>query len=292
MVPFIPQIIFIQHKILFRCCADRIVIVISFIDKRDDISRCPVFFLLVAHRDGFHRYFYCDISSRKIDLFSACRDNRALSALSGALVQLCQITLVLTAGKCRPALFCYDTVIDVHQDSCRHHMNIIRLYLHADLLTRLSAARRLDHDLIVAAERCDLIVHAFEHSGIHNAVYLTFPGFCDDNVFRPYHHIHTGVFRHVVHAGELRLTELDSHRCRHPALKDIALTDKVSDKRIFRLIVYLLRGACLLDNTIRHYYDFVRHCERFFLVVRHIDKCDAKLFMHGFKLELHLFAHL
>ena len=38
MVALIPQVIFIQHKVFLRSRADRVVVVISLVDKGDDID--------------------------------------------------------------------------------------------------------------------------------------------------------------------------------------------------------------------------------------------------------------
>ena len=61
----------------------------------------------------------------------------------------------------------------------------------------------------------------------------------------------------------------------HKARYNVALTDKVGNESIFRLIVDLLRGTHLLDIALVHNYDGIRHGKCFFLVMGNIDKGNA-----------------
>ena len=72
---------------------------------------------------------------------------------------------------------------------------------------------------------------------------------------------------------------------------NIALTDKVCHEYGMRLIVNFLRCTDLLDLTVGHDNDFIRHGQGFFLVMGDIDEGDTQLFVHGHKLQLHLFSH-
>ena len=47
----------------------------------------------------------------------------------------------------------------------------------------------------------------------------------------------------------------------------------------------------MLNFSLRHDNDLVGHGQRFLLVMSHINKGDAELFMHTFQLKLHLLAH-
>ena len=73
---------------------------------------------------------------------------------------------------------------------------------------------------------------------------------------------------------------------------DVALADEVCHKGVFRLVVDLLRGADLLDIALVHDDDGVGHGQRFFLVVRDVDKGDAQLVFQADQLILHVLAEL
>ena len=51
-------------------------------------------------------------------------------------------------------------------------------------------------------------------------------------------------------------------------------------------------GTDLLDATLRHHRDAVRHRERLLLVVRHVDERDPDLFLQGLQLDLQSLAEL
>ena len=53
-----------------------------------------------------------------------------------------------------------------------------------------------------------------------------------------------------------------------------------------------LRGADLLHPALVHHRDPVRHCQRLFLVVRHVDERDADLPLDALELELHRLPEL
>ena len=78
----------------------------------------------------------------------------------------------------------------------------------------------------------------------------------------------------------------------HDAVDDVALADKVGDKRIFRFIINILGRTHLKDVAVIHDDDRIRHGKGFLLVVRHINKGDLKRLLHTFQLNLHLLAQL
>ena len=182
-------------------------------------------------------------------------------------------------------------VIDHHTG--RHHMDPVRFDAHADLFTHSGTPCALYHDLIITGQHCrDLIIHAFKDRRIHNACNLAFLRSSDQHVLRAHYHIHTGILRHIVHTGKRISEKTHRHRRCHASLKNITLADKISHESILRLVVDFFRRPDLLDCSIRHDYDFIRHGKRFFLIMRHIDKGDPQLVMHGFQFQLHLLAHL
>ena len=73
---------------------------------------------------------------------------------------------------------------------------------------------------------------------------------------------------------------------------NITLTDKIGNKCILRLIVNIFWSAYLLDIALIHYNYSIRHCKSFLLVMRYINKSNAKLIFKPDKLVLHILTHL
>ena len=74
----------------------------------------------------------------------------------------------------------------------------------------------------------------------------------------------------------------------HNAVQDIALADKVSNKGIDRLVVYICGRAYLLDITVVHYHNGVAHGKGFLLIVGNIYKRDAHLLLDALQFVLHI----
>jgi hypothetical protein len=68
--------------------------------------------------------------------------------------------------------------------------------------------------------------------------------------------------------------------------------EEVRDVGRRRLLVDLLRGAHLLDPTVRHHGDPIRHRQGLFLIVRHVDERDADLLLDRLQLDLEGLAEL
>ncbi len=60
-------------------------------------------------------------------------------------------------------------------------------------------------------------------------------------------------------------------------VKHIDFANKPGNKQVFRLFVDFTRRAVLLNATIAHHHDPVRHGKCFFLVVSYEHECNAKL---------------
>ena len=104
----------------------------------------------------------------------------------------------------------------------------------------------------------------------------------NNNVFRSDNDINQCSFRHIIHSGKFPAAETHLHMSCHNTFENVTLSDKIGYKRIFRFIVNVLWRTNLLDFSLRKHHNFIRHRKRFFLVVRYIDKCNAKLVVHIF----------
>ena len=191
----------------------------------------------------------------------------------------------------------FEILVDVGEEEVsvvlrEHDVDVVRLNADSDMVSHLRGVNSLAHDLILAGEHGDLIVHSLEDHGVHDALDGSQLGLCQLHILRPYDRRDVRSFLVVVHALELAAAESRAELARHHSIENIALTDKVGDKSILRLIVDVLGRAYLLDPALVHDDDLVGHRECLFLVMRDIDEGDAQLVVHILELDLHLLAHL
>ncbi len=78
----------------------------------------------------------------------------------------------------------------------------------------------------------------------------------------------------------------------HSGRDEVGLTNEVGYESGGRMLVDLLRGAHLKEPALVHHSDPVRHRERFFLVVGHVDEGDAHPLLELLQLQLHGLAQL
>ena len=80
---------------------------------------------------------------------------------------------------------------------------------------------------------------------------------------------------------------------RHDLDRDqVRLADEIGDEGIGRRFIQLARGALLRDAGIAHHHDLVRHRQRLFLIMGHIDHGQAKVLLDLADLLAHLPAQL
>lgn len=72
----------------------------------------------------------------------------------------------------------------------------------------------------------------------------------------------------------------------------LLLANEVGDKGVDRLVVDAFGVADLQNVAVAHDHHGIAHGERFLLVVRYVDKCDAQALLHAFQLQLHFLAQL
>ncbi len=73
----------------------------------------------------------------------------------------------------------------------------------------------------------------------------------------------------------------------HPPFNKVRLSNKVGHKSVSRVFINLFSSADLLHLPITHHRNPVRHGQRFFLVVSHINKRDADFILDLLQLQLH-----
>ena len=115
----------------------------------------------------------------------------------------------------------------------------------------------------------------------------------DLNVLRTDLHIHRHFLTEArVDAGNVSAQDMHQLVLDHDAVNDVAVTDEISHKGIFRLIVHILRGAYLLNPALIHDHHRIGHGEGFLLVMGDKDKGDAQLPLDLHQFPLHILPEL
>ena len=139
----------------------------------------------------------------------------------------------------------------------------------------------------------NFIVHSFKQHAFHLSGHLTVLHIYNVNILRTDNHIN----RFILVESEIHTVKCDVVKAHfvilgHGAREDVTLAYKVRHETVRRLIVNILRRSHLLDLSILHDNDLVRHGERLFLIVSDKNKGDSYFLLDPFQLVLHLFAQL
>ena len=87
----------------------------------------------------------------------------------------------------------------------------------------------------------------------HNTLYTALLGFYKINIFRTDHNVHRPIIsKALVNTYKPGAENFNQFILDHNAGYNVALSDKVSHKGIFRFIINLFRGTHLLDISLVH----------------------------------------
>ena len=194
--------------------------------------------------------------------------------------------------------FAFEIVIDIVL--FLHDLDVFRTNEHAHFRTGQELMIVLNQKLIaVRGQYTHLVMHSLEDTSLHLSVPLReFPLWYPVikihiililsfvlrpssfvpyiYVFRSYHHIHRIVLAETgVDTVELLAAELHAFVANHSSTEDITLTDEIRHKAVLRLVIDVGRRTYLLNLAFAHHHHTVGQRQRFFLVVRHVDKRDS-----------------
>ena len=172
-------------------------------------------------------------------------------------------------------------------------MNIKGFHKQSYLGSHLKVMIILHQKLVTTTKHRHFIVHPFEYGRLHYSCQLCHIGYRKNiQVFGTNHHIYRHVFtKTFVHTFELRTAKTYQLVFDHGTVQYITLTDKIGNKRIDRLIVYIDRRTYLLNPSLAHHHNGITQRQSLFLIVSHIYKCNAQTLVHLFQLHLHIFTH-
>ena len=139
----------------------------------------------------------------------------------------------------------------------------------------------------------NFIMNAFKQNTQHLSRHLSGLYIYDVNILRPDNHVNFFVFFETkIYTIKEYIIEPHLIIFYHRSGKNIALPNKISNKTVGRLIIDFLRCAHLLDLTILHHHNLIRHRQRLLLIVGHKDKSNTNFLLNPFQLILHLFTEL
>ena len=155
-------------------------------------------------------------------------------------------------------------------------METIRKDAEVDRSIAIVIVDGLSENLVMSDHDDILIMDAFEDLGSDFALdvsFLRLRGKLD--VFRTDDNIDTFVDWEIIDAGEVGVEDSDCPFCDDGAVIDVAGTYEVSDIGVDRFIVNIFRRPDLLNDTVVHDDDGIRHGQGFFLIVCDINEGDA-----------------
>ena len=294
MVVHVPQILIVHDEVLPELRVDHVAVVVAFIDKVADrtVDQYPFVFDIVGHLNVLRLDGAGDADPRRVDLRPVRVYQLAVFRQTAARDQVGDHGRHFLAVELEPA-----AARQIHLEPVRvvfgdHDVDVVRVDAHADLIPDRSGFRALDHDLVAAGLHGDLVVNPLEDDADDLAADLPVGRICQHDVLRTQDRRDAGALRHVIDTVKQPARKARLERPGHDAVEQVAVADEVRNERVLRLVVDILRLADLLDLAFLHDHDLVRHGQRFFLVVRDVDKGNAEFVVHRLEFELHLLAHL
>ena len=173
----------------------------------------------------------------------------------------------------------------------QHNVDVFGIHAQSYPVTDPCVVHRLNDDLVLSGQNRNLIVDALEDHTAHDTVDRTGVRFRDLHILRPYDSRDMSTLFIIIHADKFAAAETCLEMSGHHSVEDIALSDKVRDEGVGRLIINILGSSDLLGTALAHDHDLVRHGKCLFLIMGDIYKSDSELVVHVLELDLHLLAH-
>ena len=170
-------------------------------------------------------------------------------------------------------------------------MNPVRLNADSCLRVTFKVARVAYNKLVSAYHHYIFIVNPLEYFADDFSLCHALSRAYNAHILRTDDNVNLFVERKIVHTFKNMVEKTHSARARYGGAVNIALTDKIRNKRVFGLVVNFFGRSYLLNRAVLHNNNRVRQRERLLLVMRYIYKGNSELFMHFLKLKLHVLAH-
>ena len=154
-------------------------------------------------------------------------------------------------------------------------MDILRVEDNTDNGIGSIVVRGLDQPLEALEIDDGFVMNALKGHAGHGTNKVSLVRLHDIDILWTDHHVHRLLLRKAgVQALELPAEKFHQIVLMHHAVQNIAFTDEIRHKGVFRFVINILRGADLLNFAAVHDHDGIRHGQGFLLIVGHIDKGD------------------
>ena len=143
--------------------------------------------------------------------------------------------------------------------------------------------------LVIIRHDLHLIMDALEDHMCDNTINTSLSRFQKINIFRTDDYINRFILTEsCIHAREINAKYLDQTILHHSRGDDITFSDEICNKSVFRFVIDFFRGTDLLDVSLVHDHNRIRHSKRLFLIMCNVQKCDSKLIFKPDQLILHI----
>ena len=95
-----------------------------------------------------------------------------------------------------------------------------------------------------------------------------------------------------IHTGKVHSENIYQLILNHQGTDDVAVSDKVCNKSVFRFVIDLFGRTDLLDISLVHNDDGIRHGKSLFLIMRYINKGNAQFIFQTDQFILHILTKL
>ena len=172
-----------------------------------------------------------------------------------------------------------------------HNLDIERDYFDADFGADRNKSGGVNQPFIAAGHDIKFIVNAFKNQGGYFALQRSLRRIDKFYIFRTDDNVDRLViaesFVDTCPTGTENLYKFVFY---HGSVNDIAVSDKIGNKCVFRFVVNVFRSTDLLDISLIHDNNGIGHGQCFFLIVGDIYKSNSKFFFQTDELILHVLA--
>ena len=139
----------------------------------------------------------------------------------------------------------------------------------------------------------DFIVNSLKQDTEYFSCHLSCADIHDIDILRTDYHIHRLFFlESKVYTVKGNIIKPDFIIRKHHTRNNITLPNEIRYKPVCRLIINILGCSHLLDFSVFHNHDLIRHGKSLFLVMGDKDESDADFLLDPLELVLHFFSQL
>ena len=172
-----------------------------------------------------------------------------------------------------------------------HDLDVEWNYFDSDAGADRNIFCSVNHPFVSVCHNIKLIVNTLEDQRSNFAFKVTFGWLDEFHILRTDDNIDRLILAEaLIDTGHLDSKNLNQTILDHGSVDDVAVTNKISNESVFRFVVDVLRSSDLLNVSLVHDDNCVRHCQCFFLIMCNIYEGDAEFFFQTDQFVLHILA--